>query len=87
VGGERVDEVVVEAAALEAAGGVRRQEPFDARFAAIGLAAERQLAVDDGAAQGALGVVVGRLDALWAANVHSAGQSLSRFLARPRVYL
>jgi hypothetical protein len=48
VGGERVDEVVVEGAA-----------PFDASFAVLGLGAEAELAVDDRAAQGAFGVVVG----------------------------
>lgn len=31
-------------------------------FAVLGLAAEAELAVDDRASQGALGVVVGRLD-------------------------
>jgi hypothetical protein len=40
VGGERVDEVVVEGAALQAAGGVHRQQPFDASFAVLGLGAE-----------------------------------------------
>jgi hypothetical protein len=63
VGGERVDEVGVQAAALQATGGVGRQEPFDAALAGLGLAAERQLAVDHRAAQRAFGVVVGRLDA------------------------
>jgi hypothetical protein len=47
VGGERVDEVGVQAAALQAAGGVRGEQPFDASFAAGGLGAEGELAVDD----------------------------------------
>jgi hypothetical protein len=63
VGDERVDEVGVQAAALQATGGVGRQEPFDAALAGLGSAAERQVAVDHGAAQRAFGVVVGRLDA------------------------
>src|SRR3954453_12058130 len=62
VGGDRVDEVGVQAAALQAAGGVGGEEAFDAALAGLGLAAEAELAVDDGAAQRALGVVVGRLD-------------------------
>src|SRR6266699_418219 len=50
-------------AALQAAGGVRREQPRDAQLATRGLAAERELAVDDRRAQRSLGVVVGRLDA------------------------
>ncbi len=61
-GGERGDEVVVEGAALQAAGGVDRQEPFDAPLAVGRLGAEAELAVNDRAAQRAFGVVVGRLD-------------------------
>ena len=63
MGAERVDEVVVQGAVLEAAGGVDGEQPFDALLAVSGLAAEAELAVDDRAAQGALGVVVGRFDA------------------------
>ena len=43
---------------------MRREQTLDAPLATLGLAAERELAVDDRAAQGALGVVVGGLDAL-----------------------
>jgi hypothetical protein len=64
VGAEEVDQVGVQAAALEAAGGVCGQQPGDALLAGLGLAAEAELAVDDRAAQRALGVVVGRLDAV-----------------------
>ena len=53
----------MQAAVLEAAGGVGREQPGDASFAGLGLAAEAELAVDDGAAQAAFGVVVGRLHA------------------------
>ena len=53
MGADRVDEVGVQAAALEAAGGVGGEEPFDAALAAVGLAAEAELAVDDGASEGA----------------------------------
>jgi hypothetical protein len=51
VGGERVDEVVAQGAALQAAGGVDRQAPLDASFALLGLGAEAEFAVDDRAAQ------------------------------------
>ena len=44
MGAEQVDEVGVQAAALEAAGGVRGEQPGDALFAFFGLAAKRQLA-------------------------------------------
>ncbi len=63
VGGEGVDEVVVQRPALQPAGRVDREQPLDAPLA-VGLAAEAELAVDDRAAQRAFGVVVGRLDAL-----------------------
>jgi hypothetical protein len=61
VGPQGVDEVGVQAAMLEPAGGVGRREAFDAPFALLGLSAERELALDDGAAEGAFDVVVGRL--------------------------
>jgi hypothetical protein len=41
-----------------------REESFDGALAVLGLAAEGELAVDDRAAQAALGGVVGRLDAV-----------------------
>jgi hypothetical protein len=62
VGADGVGEVGVQAAALEAAGGVRGEQPFDAAFAVVGLGAEAEFAVDDGASQRAFGVVVGRFD-------------------------
>ena len=40
------------------------EEPLDRLFAGFGLAAERELAVDDRAAEAAFGAVVGRLDAV-----------------------
>ena len=43
---------------------MRGEQPLDSAFAALGLAAEAELAVDDRASQGALGVVVGRLHAV-----------------------
>jgi len=61
---EQVDEVGVQRPVLQSAGRVRREQPLDASFAVFGLAAERELAVDDGAPQSAFGVVVGRRDAL-----------------------
>src|SRR6266542_1051495 len=60
--GQGVAEVGVERAALQPAGLVDGEQPFDCAFAAWGSAAERELAVDDGGAQTALGGVVGRLD-------------------------
>ena len=49
-GGEEVGEILVEAAALEAAGGVGREQPSDPLLAVLALAAERQLAIDHCAA-------------------------------------
>src|SRR5450756_1881430 len=63
LGGEHVAEVGKERAALQAAGHRGREESFDRALAALGLAAQGELAVDDRAAQAALGVVVGGLDA------------------------
>ena len=60
--GEGVAEVGVERAALQPAGLVDGEQPFDRAFPTLGTAAERELAVDDGGAQPALGSVVGRLD-------------------------
>jgi hypothetical protein len=60
---EEVDQVGVQAAALQAAGGVGRQQSGHALLAVLGLASQAELAVDDGAAQRAFGVVVRRLDA------------------------
>src|SRR3954447_18647725 len=57
-----VDEVGVQAAVLEAAGGVGGDQAGDALFAGFGLAAEAEPAVDDCAAERAFGVVVGGLD-------------------------
>src|SRR5450830_713848 len=62
-GSEHIGEVGEERAALQAAGDRGREQPFDGALALLGLAAERELAVDDRAAQAALGVIVGRLDA------------------------
>jgi hypothetical protein len=49
---------------LEAAGDRGGEEPFDRALALLRLAAEGEFAVDDGAADAALGVVVGQLDAV-----------------------
>src|SRR5450830_1045349 len=62
-GSEHIGEVGKEGAALQAAGYRGREQPFDGALAPLGLAAERELAVDDRPAQAALGVIVGRLDA------------------------
>jgi len=63
-GSEHVGEVGEEGAALQPAGLGDGEQPFDRVLAVLGLAAERELAVDDGAAQAALGMVVGGLDAV-----------------------
>src|SRR5450759_1786344 len=63
LGGEHVAEVGKERAALQAAGHRGGEQPRDGALALLGLAAQRELAVDDRAAQAALGGVVGRLDA------------------------
>src|SRR5439155_6188102 len=60
-GREDVGEVGVERAALQPAGLIDREQPFDRALAALRAAAEGELAVDDGGAQAALGGVVGRL--------------------------
>ncbi len=60
-GRRSLGEIGEQRAPLQAAGGVRGEQPRDAPLALLGLAAERELAVDDRAAQRALGVVVGRL--------------------------
>src|SRR5665647_3037606 len=63
LGGEHVAEVGKEGAALQAAGDRGREQPRDGALALLGLAAQRELAVDHRAAQATFGVVVGRLDA------------------------
>ena len=49
-GAEYVDEVGVQAALLQAAGDVGGEQSGGALFAVFGLAVQRELAVDDGAA-------------------------------------
>src|SRR6266516_922072 len=61
---EHVRQVVEQRAALQPAGDRCREQPLGRALPALGLAAERELAVDHRTAQGALGDVVGRLDAL-----------------------
>jgi hypothetical protein len=61
-GGESVGEVGVERAAVQPTGLVEGEQSLDHAFAALGAAAEGELAVDDGGAQAALGGVIGRLD-------------------------
>ena len=73
VGGDDFGEVGEERLFAEPAGGRRGQESLDASFAAVGLGAERELAVDDGAAEAAFGVVVGRFDAFGVAEGREGG--------------
>src|SRR5450830_1953771 len=63
LGGEHVAEVGKERAALQAAGHRGGEQPRDGALALFGLAAQRELAVDDRAAQATFGVVVRGLDA------------------------
>src|SRR5450759_5618282 len=62
-GSEHIGEVGKEGAALQPAGDRGGEEPLDGVLAALGLAAQGELAVDDRPAQAAFGVVVGGLDA------------------------
>ena len=62
MGGEGLGEVGEERLLAEPAGDRGGEESFEAAFAAFGLGAVRELAVDDCAAEAAFGVVVGRLD-------------------------
>ena len=64
MGGDDLGEVGEQGLLAESAGDGGGEESFDASFAAFGLGAERELAVDDGAAEPAFGVVVGWLDAV-----------------------
>src|SRR5450756_2010550 len=62
-GSEHIGEVGKEGAPLQPAGDRGREEPLDGVLAALGLAAQGELAVDHRAAQATFGVVVGGLDA------------------------
>src|SRR5450756_2517621 len=62
-GSEHIGEVGKEGAPLQPAGDRGGEEPLDRVLAALGLAAQGELAVDDRAAQATFGVVVGGLDA------------------------
>jgi hypothetical protein len=59
LGGEDIGEVGEERASLQAAGVGGGEQALDRALAGLGLAAERELAIDDRAAQSALGAVVG----------------------------
>jgi hypothetical protein len=87
VGVECFGEVDEEGLVLEAAGGVCGEQPLDSAFAALGLTAEGELAVNNRAAERALGVVVRRLHAGVLGEVHKAGHALMRLRAIPRQYL
>src|SRR5450759_4932444 len=62
--GEHIGEVGEERAALQPAALRYGEQPLCRALAVLGLAAQGELAVDDRAAQAALGGVVGRLDAV-----------------------
>jgi len=76
-------EVFEQRAALQAAGGGGREETFDPSLAVLGLAAERELSVDDRAAQRALGVIVGRLDAAPVGERPQRGPDLQQVARQP----
>jgi hypothetical protein len=54
------------------------RESFDRAFASFGLGAERELAVDDGAAEAAFGLVVGWLDAVGVAEGPEGGPAFEQ---------
>src|SRR5450756_1149428 len=84
LGGEHVAEVGKERAALQAAGDRGREQPRDGALALLGLAAQRELAVDHRAAQAALAwLLVGSTPGTLA-KLQRAGQRFRRFLAKLR---
>src|SRR6266568_1490659 len=76
VGGEGLGEVGEEGLFAEPAGDRGGEQPLDGAFASFGLAAEREFAVDDGAAEAALGMVVGRFDAVGVGEGPEGGPAL-----------
>ena len=87
VGGDDLGEVGVERLLAEPAGDRGGEESFEAAFAAFGLGAERELAVDDRAAEAAFGVVVGRLDAIGVGESPECGPALEEVLGELAVVL
>src|SRR5215218_555173 len=85
LGAEDVAEVGEERAPLEAAGERGGEQPLDRALALLGLAAERELAVDDRAAQSAFGVVVGRLDAVGVGEGPEGGPAVEEVLGEDAV--
>jgi hypothetical protein len=84
VRGEQLAYVGEQRAVLQAAGDRRREQSLDPSFATLGLAAERELVVDDRASRSVLGVFVGRLHALVAGERPQRGHSFSRLRAMRR---
>src|SRR6266498_2208889 len=82
-GGEGVAEVGVERAPLQPAGLIDGEEAFDRALAAFGLAAEGELAIDDGGAQAAFGGVVGRLDLGDGREAPERGPELEQVVGEP----
>src|SRR5713226_8853539 len=87
VGGEGLGEVGEERLVAEPAGDRGGEESFDGAFAVFGLAAERELAVDDGAAEAAFGVVVGRFDAVGVGEGPEGGPALEEVAREVAVVL
>src|SRR5665647_2654102 len=85
LGGEHVAEVGKEGAALQAAGDRGREQSRDGALALLGLAAQRELAVDHRAAQATFGVVVGRLDAGHAGEAPEGRPALQQVLGEGAV--
>src|SRR5439155_20589239 len=84
---EDVGEVGEERALLQAAGDGRREQPLDGAFALVCLAAEGELAVDDGAAEAAFGVVVGWLDAVGVGEGPECGPAVEEVVGELAVVL
>src|SRR6266536_1981470 len=82
-GGEGVAEGCVERAPLQPAGLIDGEEAFDRALAAFGLAAEGELAIDDGGAQAAFGGVVGRLDLGDGREAPERGPELEQVVGEP----
>jgi hypothetical protein len=81
----QIGEVGEERLLAEPAGDRGGEEPFDRAFALFGLAAGREFAVGDGAAEAALGVVVGWLDVVGVAEGREGGRAFEQVVGEEAV--
>jgi len=86
-GAEDVGQVGEERASLEAAGDRGGEQSFDRSLALLGIDAKREFAVDDGAAEAAFGVVVGRLDPVGVGEGPERGPAVEEILGKGAVVL